>query len=442
MAAPDAPEELILWDVIEEHLDEATFLYTQFESLLDHPLLTRADVERSVTSRLIAHLDGLVLGGAPVAQRLLLPALSTLGEEGAARITVAAMALLLAGYDEAVRQALFQDPPELRAAVTRACALIPSETVASWALQEFRAASDAPARQAQLLTLCRHKIEARELLQCLSSKHPELLCAALSDLPAIADRTLAAAVGRLLHHAERRVRLAALLPALAAGLPSAKSVLRQLAHEPPGQADLMALHALLDPGPAFADLRAALLTTTHRQAALFALGYCGRAEAVPLLIDQLRQSLAGSPPLPMDAKLALQSIALLTGLDLNDTAYAQATPANNEEDAEEAALALPPFDKDDLDHSLLPLSDEALPLPNPDAVEQFWQKQAAQLTAGVHYLRGRALDTAGLEEAIQQSPLRVQHVLARALYVFTAGATRKDTRSLGISERAQPARAA
>lgn len=62
MAAPDAPEELILWDVIEEHLDEATFLYTQFESLLDHPLLTRADVERSVTSRLIAHLDGLVLG--------------------------------------------------------------------------------------------------------------------------------------------------------------------------------------------------------------------------------------------------------------------------------------------------------------------------------------------------------------------------------------------
>lgn len=431
MAAQDDPEELILWDVVEEHLDEATFLFSQFESLLDHPLLTRADLERSVESRLIAHLDGLVVGGASVAQRLLLPALSEFSEEGTARIVVAAMALLLGGHYAPVRSALFHPLPEICTAVARACSLIPSQSNSNWAVEEFRAAKGQAERQAQLLALGGRRLEARELIECLSSENRDVVCAALDCIEDGAVGMFSAPIGRLLKDADRRVRLAALRPALAWGLPSAKSVLRQLAQEQPAQAEVMALHAMLNSPQALDDLRAALETPTHRQAALFALGYCGRAEAVPLLMDQIRLSLAASPPMPLDAKLALQSIALLTGLDLNDEVYAQPAPESLEE-AEDGDGALPPLESEDLDRSLVPVADEALPLPNPDAVEQFWQKHREQLAAGMHYLRGRPLDTNVLQAALEQSPLRVQHVLASALYVFTAGATRKDTRCFGM----------
>ena len=128
--------DLILWDVVEEHLDEAAFLWTQWERGLQSPLYKLHELRDRVEERMLAHLDGLVVGGEAVAQRLLYPALT----EGLGGIAfAAAMALLLSGRpeaEEAVCSALATAAPPQREEIIRALCLCPS-----------------PSRQARLLGL-------------------------------------------------------------------------------------------------------------------------------------------------------------------------------------------------------------------------------------------------------------------------------------------------
>jgi hypothetical protein len=63
--------ELVLWDVVEEHLDEAAFLVGQFERALEHPARLLSELDRYPEGRLRAHVDALAIGGAPVRERLL-----------------------------------------------------------------------------------------------------------------------------------------------------------------------------------------------------------------------------------------------------------------------------------------------------------------------------------------------------------------------------------
>src|SRR5687767_2503153 len=65
----------VRWDVIEEHLEEAAFLWTQWETALDAPDFTLSEVADTIEARLLAHLDALEIGGPAVARRLLEPAL-------------------------------------------------------------------------------------------------------------------------------------------------------------------------------------------------------------------------------------------------------------------------------------------------------------------------------------------------------------------------------
>ena len=76
---------------MEEHLEEAGFLWTQWERSLDAADYTLAEVAAGDERRLLAHLDGLALGGAEVAEELLLPALE---QERAETVAAAALALL------------------------------------------------------------------------------------------------------------------------------------------------------------------------------------------------------------------------------------------------------------------------------------------------------------------------------------------------------------
>src|SRR5262245_29023441 len=80
---------MVLWDVVEEHLDDAAFLFEQWERALVAPDYTLSEVAERLEPRLFAHLDGLEIAGAEVVPRLLEPQLwSELREE----VFVAALA--------------------------------------------------------------------------------------------------------------------------------------------------------------------------------------------------------------------------------------------------------------------------------------------------------------------------------------------------------------
>jgi len=59
----------MMLDVLEEHLSEAAFLWTQWERALVAPDYT-LDETAELEERLLAHLDGLVTAGRPAIELL------------------------------------------------------------------------------------------------------------------------------------------------------------------------------------------------------------------------------------------------------------------------------------------------------------------------------------------------------------------------------------
>lgn len=423
------PEELILWDVVEEHFDEATFLFDQFESLLHHPMLTLADLERTVESRLLAHLDGLVVGGPLVAERLLIPALTQIGEDGAARITAAALALIFGHLHAPVCAALLTENDTIQRAVQRACVLVRSAEVESWALDAFSRSQSTRAR-AVLMPLIGAQLDERTLAHCLDSDDPSLVATAAQVISRGAAKNFAPKILQLLRHEDLRVQDAALMAGLVWGLPQASTTLHQRALGPEANADLMALYAMLthpSPHPALIDL---LSRPTHRNAALFALGFCGSPDVVPVLIDQIKQTQDSDP---LAAKFAMQSIALITGMDLNDDAYAMPkAPSDEDAQDDETTAALPPLEEENLAASLLGPPEELLPLPSAHGIDRFWQGAQTVRSGRERFLRGKPLNEQASMDALQHGPLRIRHVLAQVLAIRTSGERMVET-SRGLS---------
>lgn len=121
ITAPKTHARQILWDIYGEHLDEAAFLWGQWQRAMDAASYTLAEVQHGPEERLRAHLDGLVLGGRRVAERLLVPALAD-DDEG--KVTSAAWALLQAEdtnhLDRVVEALVSAEKKETRRALTRA----------------------------------------------------------------------------------------------------------------------------------------------------------------------------------------------------------------------------------------------------------------------------------------------------------------------------------
>ncbi|HZN94988.1 MAG TPA: hypothetical protein VFB81_19880, partial [Myxococcales bacterium] len=71
-------ERPVMWDVVEEHLDEAAFHWEQWERALVSPDNTLAGVAQGTEARLLAHLDGLAsVSSGDVVPRLLEPRLAS-----------------------------------------------------------------------------------------------------------------------------------------------------------------------------------------------------------------------------------------------------------------------------------------------------------------------------------------------------------------------------
>src|ERR1700684_3963407 len=118
-----ARQRPILWDLYEEHLSEAVFLWETWEASLQAANYGLYDVVVGPEARLAAHLAALVLGGRAGAEKLLLPAL---GGDGADLVSPVAWALLQAedgDYFDAVLGALAGAEPPKAAAIARAMAL-------------------------------------------------------------------------------------------------------------------------------------------------------------------------------------------------------------------------------------------------------------------------------------------------------------------------------
>jgi uncharacterized protein (TIGR02270 family) len=370
MVAP--PKRPIAWDIYQEHLDEAAFLWTQWESALEAANYVPMEVAGGPEERLRAHLDGLVLGGKAVADKLLLPALAA--EPELAR--PAAWALLAAEHGDHfddVLAALAGAEPPLALALARALALSAHPAIASRFTALWKHAE--PPLRAVILSVMETRDVAwasAQLPQTLTSPEPALLLPSLRLLRRAPTRDPAALtyLEYALAAPDPAVRAEAMATAVAVGSRTVWDHLRREVLLP--EAGLLPM-GLLALSPAPADrvlLHERLRDPATRRSALWALGFIGDVEAVDAAL-----ALCGDEEV---AALAGEVFSTATGLVVDGPFAVPGKTAGPE--VEEVK-------EDDPPPELLPEDD--LLTPNPPALDAWWRQHRARWKPGQRYQQGQ-----------------------------------------------------
>lgn len=409
-----------MMDVLEEHLDEAAFLWSQWESALvsaHHDLEDTAECEE----RLLAHVDGLVVGEKPAVEELLLPGLETDEPEC---VSAAALALLAGGGRLELEETLkvLDSGDELqRAGVGRAMELSESEGLDAVLLQRLEA--EDPALQAvafQVLSF-RGVLPQERRLKWLYRDDAGPVIAALRD-PRPLSRDIAHTVlPQLLVDPRPGVRGAAILAGLVSSARAAWKACRKVAEEGGSGRRLCLTVLALGGDERDVEWLVGLLTQEAlREDVLWALGFSGQALAAEACLGWMGDDRA--------AALAGEAFSAITGLKLEGE-YRQAQKEERDE--------LIPLEQEDLEADLVPGPEASLPVPALEPVERWWQKARKDFERGIRYLRGSRFDAGTLLEMLGREPMRRRPVLALELAIRSRGAHSLQTRAFTRRQHAE-----
>ncbi|MBK6687964.1 MAG: hypothetical protein IPG45_26050 [Deltaproteobacteria bacterium] len=396
----------VLWDVLEEHLDEAEYLFEAFDRALGAPDYNLPELAAGLESRLLAHVDGLVIGGPPVVDRLLAP---TWSDEKAprARVTVAAwVGLNLAALDpwwagfvaaspegaRAMARALtLGDPQGLLARLPEAVG--PNLAAAVWALVDRAEVQD------ELLPTLLRRLE------------PEVHAAALSLARFSSERVSSGYWERALNTPPGPIRAAGAELALVFGRLEALEVARQ---EP----TLAGLLLQLGDRPSWDRVETLLADPIHGPSLWLSIGCAGWAAGAEVAVSQLEQA--------DHHRVAAEAFQRITGIDW--AAEGALLPPAPE--AELPSLA------EDLPYAaLLPNVEDDLPRVDPERVRAWWKDHRGQFEPGVRYHLGRPLGDQEMQVALQSGPLRPRHLWARELLVRSHGQLAIPSSALSAAQR-------
>jgi uncharacterized protein (TIGR02270 family) len=410
----------VLMDVLEEHLNEAAFLWAQWESALvsvSHSLEGTADCEE----RLLAHVDGLVVGGEAAIGELLLPGLEAEERE---RIAAASFALLAGGGKKELRKLLevLDSGNEVqRAGIGRAMELSEREGLEASLLERLSAEDPALRALAFRVLAFRGVVPQEKRTQWLRGDEAEPVIAALRDARPLPRDVAQTVLPQLLVDPRPGVPEAALLAGLVSGSRAAWKVCHKTAEEGGvGRRQCLAVLALGGDERDVGLLVGLLRQEEMRADVLWALGFSGQALAAEACLACMGDDGV--------AALAGEAFSAITGLTLEGE-YRKA--------AEEEPDALIPLEEEDLDANLVPGPESRLPVPDKEAVKRWWQKAQKGFERGTRYLRGNKLDAGRLLEALGTEPMRRRPVLALELAIRSRGAHLLQPRAFTLKQRAQ-----
>ncbi|MFY0562880.1 TIGR02270 family protein [Archangium lansingense] len=401
----------LMMDVYEEHLNEASFLWTQWERSLVAPDRNLAEVVGQ-EERLLAHLDGLVLGGQEVFEQLLAPVLE-IGEQ--TELSSAALALLEengAGVKRILERLVDGDESQ-RAGVQRALEL--SHVPQPGLLLPLLRATE-PDVQASVLEVLvfRGVASVDTLMGFLSHETPRLRRAAVRGLSAHPGKASRDALRSALNADDPGTRLAAIETGLISGSRAAWVACRLLVEQRAAGFREALVPLSLGRGERELELLLELLQEPDlRPSVLWALGFSGNvsaAEACLLLMGEERRI----------AALAGEAFSAITGLRL-EGAYVR----NGDKEPEEPI----PLKEEELDASLAPGPEDALKVPAPAAVEAWWREARPRFDRNTRYLMGNPFSAQLLLDALQNGPMRRRGVLALELAIRSRGQSQLQTRA-------------
>jgi uncharacterized protein (TIGR02270 family) len=149
-----------------------------------------------------------------------------------------------------------------------------------------------------------------------------------------------------------------------------------------------------------------LASVELRADAFWALGFNGRVAAMEACVKYLE--------VPEVARLAAEAFSAMTGLRMEG---AHALPPGERPEG----APVPPEEQEGLDADLVPGPEEDLPWPHVAAVRAWWAQNQTRFAKGTRYLLGQPFSGPVLLEALESSPMRRRHLLARELAIRTRG---------------------
>lgn len=424
----DERSDAVLWDVVEEHLDEAEFLAETWHVNLDSPAYLREEFEAGPQERLLAHVDGLVVGGEEVRAELLEPALA---DEETERWRAAAVALSLLSHPNVqfaapLFDALDERPEEVRLGITDALAMSSRADLDVRITDALRRGGE-PEHLVALATVggLRGANPGNLVDSLLQGTDEAARAAAVSMLP-FGDRRYLSWVEHSLTATTPQLQWAGVRAGLVMGSGPAWQQVGKwgLAEEP--DPDAMVLLASLADQRIVERIADRAADEAVRPFALHALGYSGRRLAMETCLKWLGDEAAGP--------LAGEAFAAMTGLPLDDDAFwddVEDLDDGDDGDGAEGAEDLEDdLEEEDLDEDLGIEAEAELRIPKPEAILAWWQDAQARFDARKRYIAGRPADQVAIAHALKVLPMRRHHALAFELLVRSKGTANIRTRAL------------
>ena len=384
----------LAWDIYEEHLDEAAFLWTQWERSLSASNYCIAEVAEGPEARLRAHLDALVIGDVAVAERLLLPALAA---DDRGRVAASAWALWEAEdadhFETLWNQLTMVSTAPQRSAIFRALELSPrTDASASRLMGKFRGAPPELAAGLIDAVAARGAAALSRLPLCELDVvgFPDTQAALLRAIQSLQDPSFTDRIESGLTSEHADAREAALEAGTLFKVASTRDCCRRSMTRGESDSPLaMALLSLAGDGSDHTHLIDSMKDPRLAHAAIWALGFSGRADVAQRLLELLDDAAL--------APLAAESFATITGMVLTGALLQTTQPA--EADLGEAE---PPLD-DDAPVPRLEAADD-LAVPSPVAVRGWWQRHRSRFDSNQRYWFGATQSDQALGLALQRAP--------------------------------------
>jgi uncharacterized protein (TIGR02270 family) len=412
----------LVWDVVEESMDEAEFLWRRRLWLLDAHEGRVRDAATWAEERMLGALHGVRVAGDEGVDPLLTPALAS---DEIDRAAVAAFVLGALGTSRAwdlVERSLLAAPGPASDALIRGVGLLGPRPALAGKLAALLDAGK-PGSQAVVLALLAEWAAdpGSKLSSWLASADPDLLVAALRAIPGNTGAKFHPQILRNLNDPEPRVQIAAVQRGLVLRQPAAWSTCLALFERPtPALAPLLPLVAVSGEPRSLALLRAAIAVKELARDAVFSLGEHGTAEAAETAVELM----AGD----QHAALAAASFAAITGVDLRAEHLVKPespdSSSGGDADSPEAAER----------RSASP--DDDLPAPDVGALIGWWRKNQSRFPPRARFIRGQPARWSVVRDTLENGPPARRHALACELEVRTEGRFRLATRALaGDQER-------
>ena len=403
---------LILDDVIEEHAEEAAFLWQQRNAAVHAPDYDIEEITEA-DERVEAHLDGLRIGGESSWETS-----KDLGWELAGEYFAAmSIAIRLSRYDfvEEVLAAAEGDGEATRGIVSALGWVEPRQLNG---LVKSLLLSDSPYRRMIGIGACAvHRVHPRtHLFNALQSDDNALLARALKAAGELGDLESMHQVKSHLEHPDNGCRFQAARTAVLLGDRSALRILGLFARSdnPYRRAAMNVVFRAMEPSAAQQFIKQLASDRTQVRYALIASGIQGDPVYLPALMRQFENEEM--------ARVAGESFEMITGLNIfrESLEVIAEIPDNPQQAAPE---------DEDFDEDLG--EDQGLVVPDPAKMTPWYEKNKNRFVAGQRYLCGQPVSIESCSAILRTGQQRQRQAAAIELVLAEPGRQLFETRAIG-----------